>query len=119
MIIKDIIKIGAIEKLKFKPIDMENTHIGGGIYKMFDVSGEVVYVGKSMDLHRRMLQHLGKSSNTAYFIDEIKYIEWHTNDDPVFQTMLEGVFIAYHRPKHNDEVKDAKKKLGEDVDETR
>ena len=119
MNIKDLLKIGKVQALVFKPIDMTNTKIGGGIYRMYDTTGELVYVGKSMDLHKRMLQHLGKDTNTAYFIDEIKFIEWHLEPDPVFQNMLEGIFIAYHRPKYNDEVKDSKKKLGEDIDETR
>jgi DNA polymerase III subunit epsilon len=119
MKIKDLIKIGKVQELIFKPIDMTNTKIGGGVYRMYDTTGEIVYVGKSQDLHKRMLKHLGKDTNTAYFIDDIKFIEWHLEPDPVFQTMLEGIFIAYHRPKYNDEVKDSKKKFGEDNDKAR
>lgn len=101
----DLIKISFLKKLKFIPIDLENNRIGGGIYRMRDKDGVVIYVGKSMDLHRRLHQHIGKVTNTKYFIDEVKSFEWLPIPSPVFQGMLEGIFIAYHMPKYNDEVK--------------
>jgi len=117
--LKDLLKISKVKKLRFKPIDLKNNDIGGGIYRMYDESGEIVYVGKSQNLHNRLHAHIGKNTNTAYFIDEVKKFEWLTEPDPVFQTMLEGIFIACNRPKYNDEVKDAKKKFGEDYDPAR
>jgi excinuclease ABC subunit C len=108
MTLKDFLKISKIRSLKFIPFDSKTTE-GGGIYRMFNAAKEVVYVGKSNNIHRRMLQHLGKDTNTAYFIDEIVFIECFVENDPVHQTMLEGIFIAYHEPKYNDEVKDRSK----------
>lgn len=115
----EIIKITKIRKLKFSPIDLEESNIDGGIYRLYDDKGKVIYVGKSLDLKRRLRQHLGHDTNTAYFIDEVVKADWYIEPDPVFQGMLEGIFIAIHRPKYNDEVKDAKKKFGDDFDPTR
>lgn len=126
MELKDICKVYYLEKLPFKTwehdlkqnsAEMELqmvdasilTFIGGGIYRMYNATGEIIYVGKSNDIHRRLLQHIGKRTNSAYFIEEAAKIEYHINNDPVFQTMLEGLFIAYHAPKYNDEVKDRRK----------
>ena len=114
----DLIKTSKIRKKKFDPINLDNSDVGGGIYRMYDESDEVVYVGKSQDLHRRLHQHIGKDTHTAYFIDQVKRMEWITEPDPVYQNLLEAVYIAYHRPKYNDEVKDAKEKFGEDYDPT-
>jgi hypothetical protein len=122
MNLADILKLQEIEKVPFllwehdlkqnsaelelKMIDVSIlTFIGGGVYRMYNASGEIVYVGKSNDIHRRLLQHIGKRSNTSYFIEEVTKIEYLVNNDPVFQTLLEGIFIAYHAPKYNDEVK--------------
>lgn len=116
MQLKDLLKISKVKKLKFQPIDLENKEIGGGIYRMYNKSGEVVYVGKSMNLYRRLKQHIGKDTHTTYFIDEIKKFEWLTEPDPVYQNLLEAIFIAYHRPRYNDEVKDAKKKFGDNYE---
>lgn len=114
-----LIKKTTLLKIKFEKWDHElfkdhvegitQNHLGGGIYRMYDETGEIVYVGKSNDLHRRLLQHIGKRTNTAYFIDEVRKIEFYVENSPIYQTMLEGIFIAYHTPKYNDEVKDEKK----------
>jgi excinuclease UvrABC nuclease subunit len=109
MNLKDLIKITKIGKIDFSPVNLDNSDIGGGIYRMFDETGEAIYVGKSQDLHRRLHQHVGKDTNTAYFIDEVTAFEWTTEADPVYQNLLEAVFIAFHRPKYNDEVKDSLK----------
>jgi predicted GIY-YIG superfamily endonuclease len=116
MNLKDLIKISKVRNIKFSPVDLDKSDIGGGIYRMYDQADTVIYVGKSQDLHRRIHQHVGKDTHAAYFMDEVKLIEWTTEIDPVYQNMLEAIFIAYHRPKYNDEVKDAKKKLGESFD---
>lgn len=106
---QDVIKTSKIKKLPFAPINLDEHGIGGGIYRMYDKTGKVVYVGKSQNLHRRLLQHIGKDTNTSYFIDEIDYFEWLQEDDPVYQNLLESIFIAYHEPKYNDEVKDKRR----------
>jgi len=99
----DLIKISKVRNLKW--IDYHiHTNVGGGIYRMFDVNKNVIYVGKSNDLHRRLHEHYSKRSNTNYFIDEVVKHEVIFENDPVFQTLLEGIFIAYHQPKYNDEV---------------
>ena len=72
---QDVIKTSKIKKLPFAPINLDEHGIGGGIYRMYDKTGKVVYVGKSQNLHRRLLQHIGKDTNTSYFIDEIDYFE--------------------------------------------
>jgi hypothetical protein len=122
----NLVKIYNLEKLPFKTWEHELaqekaeealqmleanvlSYIGGGIYRMYNAAGEIIYVGKSNDIYRRLLQHIGRRSNTAYFIEEAAKIEYHVNNDPVFQTMLEGLFIAYHAPKYNDELKDRSK----------
>jgi DNA polymerase-3 subunit epsilon len=118
--LKDLLKTSKVKKLKFQTYKHhEHVDVGSGVYRMYNDSGEIIYVGKSVNIHKRMHQHLGKDTNTAYFIDEVKKIEFLQEPDPVFLTMLEGIFIAYHRPKYNDEVKDAKKKFGADYDPTR
>jgi excinuclease UvrABC nuclease subunit len=119
MELKDLLKITKIKNMDFDPIDLENKDIGGGIYRMYNLSGEVIYVGRTQDLHRRLHQHIGKDTNTAYFIDEVRVYEWFTEPDPVYQNLLEAIFIAYHRPKYNDEVKDSNKLFEEDDGQSR
>lgn len=99
----DLIKISKVRKLKWTKDHIHND-VGGGIYRMYNANKEIIYVGKSNDLHRRLHEHYSKKSNTDYFIDEVVKHEVIFENNPVFQTLLESIFIAYHQPKYNDEV---------------
>jgi hypothetical protein len=103
MNLKDIIKITKVKNLKWCDYHIHND-VGGGIYRMFDKNKDVIYVGKSNDLHRRLHEHYGKKSNAESFIDEVVKHEVLFENNPVYQTLLESIFIAYHTPKYNDEV---------------
>ena len=81
--------------------------VGGGIYRMSNAQKEIIYVGKSIDLHRRLHEHYGKKSNTEYFIDEVVKHEVLFENNPIYLSLLEAIFIAYYQPKYNDEVKSA------------
>lgn len=107
------VNLDLIKKLKFSAFKTDSEHFGGGVYRMYDGSEKIVYVGKSQDVQRRVLNHLSGNTNTKYFIKEVKHIDCHKNDSPIMQTLLEAILIAFYRPKHNDEVKDekARKKL--------
>jgi excinuclease UvrABC nuclease subunit len=49
---------------------------------------------------------MGERSHIKHIIDEVARIEWYSENNPILQTLLEGIFIAYHMPKYNDEVKE-------------
>jgi excinuclease UvrABC nuclease subunit len=104
-----LVNVPMVKKLRFSAYKNEHKHFGGGVYRMFDKDDNVVYVGKSQDLQRRITTHLAGTTNTKYFIETVKHIDWHRNDSPIHQTLLEGILIAYYKPKYNDEVKDEKK----------
>src|SRR3982750_3093365 len=110
----DLIKISKVRNMKWCDHHIHND-VGGGIYRMFDKDKNVIYVGKSNDLHRRLHEHYSKKSNTSYFIDQVVKHEVIFEDNPIFQTLLESIFIAYHEPKFNDEVKDAKGEKDNDI----
>ncbi len=87
--IKDLIKITVLKHFEWKQwehelygnhVEMLLNHptteatnlLGGGIYRMYDSNNEIIYVGKSNNIHRRLLEHIGHRSNTSYFVDEAK-----------------------------------------------
>jgi DNA polymerase-3 subunit epsilon len=109
----EVVNLPAVEQIVFHEVDLHEHNIDGGIYRMYNNAGEVVYVGKSSNLRTRISNHIHRRTHIAYFMDEVTKIEWHKEPDPVFETLLESIFIAYHLPKHNDEIKDAKRKFGE------
>lgn len=112
MYLKDVIKANFVKRMKFKEFDMSQKHLDGGVYRMFNKLDEIIYVGKSGNLYIRLYNHLGGRTNTAYFIDEVTRIDYFQEPNPIYETLLEAVLIAYFEPKYNDEVKDAKEKFG-------
>lgn len=101
-----LINLAMVEKMRFSAYKEEETHIGGGVYRIFDKHRKVIYVGKSNDLHKRIHAHLNGQTHTKKFTKHMRHVDWHRNDSPIMQTLLEGILIAYYKPKHNDEVKD-------------
>jgi DNA polymerase III subunit epsilon len=107
--IAQLINLEIVKNLKFTAYKKEQPHIGGGVYRLFDTKDKIVYIGKSNDITRRIKQHLSATTNTKRFIKEVDHIDYHRNNSPILQTLLEACLIAFYRPKHNDEVKDEKK----------
>ena len=116
MNLKEIVKVKKIENLEFQRVDLSQKDIDGGIYRMFNDLGIVIYVGKSGNLRRRVDDHLDRRTHTDYFMDEVAYIEWFEEPDPYFETLLEAIFIAYHQPKYNEETKDHNRKFGDEIE---
>lgn len=112
-LLNKLVKMGFVNKLKFAEFDMQKD-IDGGIYRMYDEQDQIIYVGKSSNLRTRIHNHLEHRTHTSYFMDEVKRVEFHIEPNPIYETLLEGIFIALHLPKYNDEIKDAKAKLGDD-----
>jgi excinuclease UvrABC nuclease subunit len=108
-LLAQLVNLELIKSLKFSAYKGDQPHLGGGVYRMFDKGDRIVYVGKSSDIYRRIHSHLSKNTNTKYFISEVVHIDYHKNTSPIMQTLLEGILIAFYRPKYNDEVKDEKK----------
>jgi len=74
----------------------------GGIYFLYDDRGDLLYVGKSVNLYSRVTAHVnGKSSNTEHFHKDISEIECITTDSRLDQDVLETIAINTMFPKYN------------------
>lgn len=93
------------EKLKLIPDDP-------GVYKMYDASGEIIYVGKARNLSNRVHQYFHSSKNmmpkVAAMVSHIADIEYIvvTNETEAFT--LESNLIKEFMPRYNILLKDDK-----------
>ncbi len=83
-----------------------------GVYRYFDVSGEVIYVGKAKDLRNRVGSYFtnskGHDRKTLRLISQIRKIEFtivHTEFDAL---LLENQLIKRYLPKFNILLRDDK-----------
>src|SRR6201996_3803846 len=82
-----------------------------GIYKYFDESGELVYVGKAKSLRKRVSSYFSKtftSYKTYELVQRIRRIEFTIVDSEQDAFLLENSLIKQFQPKFNINLKDDK-----------
>ena len=82
-----------------------------GVYQYFDKEGQIIYVGKAKNLHRRVNSYFSKDhppSKTRQLvahIADIKYVVVESEQDAF---LLENNLIKQYKPKYNILLKDGK-----------
>jgi excinuclease ABC subunit C len=83
-----------------------------GVYLMHAKSDEIIYVGKAINLKRRVSSYFRKVVNRGPKIDKmislIDYFEYIVTDSELEALVLENNLIKEHHPKYNTMLKDDK-----------
>jgi excinuclease ABC subunit C len=92
-----------------------------GVYLMKDEDGEIIYVGKAIDLSKRVKSYFKNNINeikTVRLVENIDDLEWLVTNNELEALMLETNLIKKYRPKYNILMKDDKNyayiKIGKD-----
>jgi excinuclease ABC subunit C len=83
-----------------------------GVYLMKDAKGEVIYVGKAVNLRSRVKSYFGRSSDTRAFIpfleSVLRDVETVVVSNEKEALLLENELIKRHQPRFNVLLKDDK-----------
>ena len=82
-----------------------------GIYKYYNESGKLIYVGKAKDLRKRVSSYFNKSQQNAKTIEmvrRIRHIEFTIVNNEQDAFLLENSLIKEHQPVFNINLKDDK-----------
>lgn len=83
-----------------------------GVYLMHAKDDEIIYVGKAINLKRRVSSYFRKMNNRSPKIEKmitlIDYFEYIVTDSELEALVLENNLIKEHRPKYNTMLKDDK-----------
>ena len=82
-----------------------------GVYQYYDTEGEIIYVGKAKNLHRRVNSYFNKdhqSSKTRQLVAHIADIRYVVVDSEQDALLLENNLIKKHQPHYNILLKDGK-----------
>lgn len=83
-----------------------------GVYLMHGATDEIIYVGKAVNLKRRVSSYFRKINNRSPKIEKmitlIDYFEYIVTDSELEALVLENNLIKEHRPKYNTMLKDDK-----------
>jgi excinuclease ABC subunit C len=82
-----------------------------GVYLMKDAGGRVIYVGKAVDLRKRVQSYFRKRkviSKTDFLVEKICDIEHICTDSEAEALILEAALIKEYQPNYNVELRDDK-----------
>jgi excinuclease ABC subunit C len=101
--------------LKIKPEvqqTLDTLPTNSGVYLMKDAGGEIIYVGKAVNLRNRVRSYYHAqpfdSGKVAHLVQSIASIEFIVTETELEALVLENNLIKKHRPKYNIRLKDAK-----------
>lgn len=83
-----------------------------GVYRYYDSEGNVIYVGKSKDLHKRVAQYFVSpdrlTRKTAVMVSKIADAQYTVVDSESDALLLENNLIKQFKPRYNILLKDSK-----------
>lgn len=83
-----------------------------GVYLMHDKNDTIIYVGKAINLNKRVHSYFRASTKRTAKIEkmvsQISYFEYMITDSELEALVLENNLIKEHRPKYNTMLKDDK-----------
>ena len=78
-----------------------------GVYRMLDMQGEVLYVGKAKNLKKRLASYLRtRDTKTAALMSQVENIEITCTASENAALLLEGNLIKTLKPRYNIVFKD-------------
>lgn len=83
-----------------------------GVYRYYDAEGNVIYVGKAKDLHKRVAQYFVPperlNRKTRILVSKIADAQYTVVDSEADALLLENNLIKQYKPRYNILLKDSK-----------
>lgn len=98
-----------------KPFDsksfLETVSRQSGVYRMYNTAGEIIYVGKAKNLHKRLASYFRKNlehEKTKALVKHIAHIDVTVTHTETEALILEHNYIKQYMPKYNVLLRDDK-----------
>lgn len=81
-----------------------------GVYRMYGVNDDLLYIGKAKDLHKRIQSYFSRAldAKTLALVEQIRHMEYTLVQTEVDALVLEHSLIKTHQPRYNILLKDDK-----------
>lgn len=99
-----------MDREKVKQLDLPTTP---GSYQFFNRDGEIIYIGKAVNLKNRVLSYWQTGANLTpakqQLITKVERIEWITTDSEIEALLLEANLVKKYQPYYNVDLRDDKR----------
>lgn len=99
-----------MKQIEAKELDLPD---GPGSYQFYNKTGEIIYVGKAVNLKSRVLSYWRDSANLSpakqQMIEEIARVDWVEVDSEIEALLLEANLIKKYQPYYNVMLRDDKR----------
>ncbi len=89
-----------LEKVKLLSLPL-----GPGVYQFYDQSKQIIYIGKAVNLRRRVLSYWQNYHQLTpakqQLVDSIAHIKWQETGSEIEALLLEASLIKKYQPKYN------------------
>ena len=89
-----------LEKVKLLSLPL-----GPGVYQFYDQSKQIIYIGKAVNLRRRVLSYWQNYCQLTpakqQLVDSIAHIKWQETGSEIEALLLEASLIKKYQPKYN------------------
>lgn len=103
--IGSMVNLGVRESLLPKNFTLEKLHEAPekcGVYYFHDEAGDVIYVGKSLNIKKRIAEHFSvKTEKAAKLQDKVADVSWEVTGSELIALLLESAEIKRMRPAVN------------------
>jgi DNA polymerase-3 subunit epsilon len=103
--VSTMVNLGVRESLLPKNFTLEKLHEAPekcGVYYFHDECGEVIYVGKSLNIKKRIASHFSdKTEKAAKLQDKVADVSWEVTGSELVALLLESAEIKRMRPAVN------------------
>lgn len=93
-------------------IDLRKIPTKPGIYIYRDTAGEIIYIGKAINLKKRVSQYFNSDDalgpKTSALVPQIASIQTKVVDSEIAALIMEAAFIKKYKPKFNSALKDGR-----------
>ncbi len=93
----------------FDERDVKHSPEKSGVYLLYNSEKEVIYIGKSLNIKKRLLSYIkGKSSQGIFFPELVSFFEYIITCNEKEAFLLERDLIKSKKPKYNIKLRDDK-----------
>ncbi|MGJ8658786.1 exonuclease domain-containing protein [Cellulophaga fucicola] len=106
-IIKSVIKEGSMGELSDRQIDLvEQLPTETGVYYMYDKDGDLIFIGKSSNIKKKVNKHFTGTSNVAKKLQkQTRKITFEKTGNELIASLKENEELRRVKPKYNSSLK--------------